>query len=132
MNSCINYCQNETTVILRESLLEICENNPKSAILLNYLISCYDLKITQIDSDCSTNKEDLLINLTLKEIFDALLGMYSIITIRKAIEHLKQLSFIEVLHNPNPKYSFDKTQFFFLKEDAINTQLETLEDQINL
>ena len=111
MISLLNYPKGDTFFTIRKSLVEICDNDPKAGLLLNYFIT----KLAE-------NKAPL-ISITNDEIYESLMGIVgkkSIIQIRRK---LVGKGFISEHKNPNPKYKFDNTIYYQIHIETIQKEL---------
>jgi hypothetical protein len=121
-------------VLLREWQVRATGNHCAAA-LLNMFESFHRWKLEQLQQsrkwndiaekhgDSRSQLEGLYIWKTLKEIGQDLIGLYGKSAIVAAIKILKNLGFISIHSNPNPRYHFDKTQFFLFHPDAVNKWL---------
>lgn len=82
--------------------------------------------IAQNHGDGRFQDETLLQFHTLKELQDLSLGIIGRLAITEGIKILKDNGFITVHKNPNPRYKFDKTNFFLLHPNVINKALASL------
>lgn len=136
--SCINSPKNEPLIIIHKWQLEFTNGNECAAALLSFFIYWHDYKLNQSQKARQANDialrhgderyqdETLMQWHNEKELENGVL-VFKRKTIRNAIGILETLGVLDVMSNPNPKYSFDKTKYFTLKTDIIISWLEDRE-----
>ena len=123
--SCIPHPESERLLLIRKWQLNACEKDACAAALLNLFEYWHNIKleqksqaqsyneVAQRHGDNSSQIETLLQWHTSEQLESSLLNIFNKRRIQKAIEILENLKFISVHRNPNPRYSFDKTRFFY-------------------
>ena len=151
--SCIPHPECEKLILIRKWQLEACEKDACAAALLNLFEYWHNIKleqttqaktyneISQRHGENSTQIETLLQWHTTEQLESSLLYIFNKRRIQAGIEILKNLKFISVHRNPNPRYAFDKTKHFLLHPHEIrswikdyaskNTDLKFDEDEQN-
>ena len=137
-SSCIRHPEKEPLVILRQSYVELCQNNHCAAALLNLFEYWHNIKlaistkhkklndIAEAHGDRRVHDESLLQFNSQDEIREQLLETWSRPTIAKNIEYLEKRCFITKTRNPNPRYKFDRITFYLFHEDNVNHALNVL------
>lgn len=110
-------------------------NNKVAAALINFFEQWHNHKLKNKPQAQAANEQavrhgdeptqdtSLMVWATEGEIKEALLGIASGPTIRKAIELLKELKVITVHRNPNPRYKFDNTNHYLFQVDQVKAWL---------
>jgi hypothetical protein len=135
MPSCIDNPSNEPILVLRQWQVEFCEGNHCAAAILSFLIYFDDLKkelqyknrksndIAELHGDGRTQDESLLQFHTNEDLSSRILNIYGKNAIVEGLKFLQNRGAITVHRNPNPKYKFDKTNYFLLHPDVCNQWL---------
>jgi len=136
MPSCIENPSNEPILLLRRWQIEFCEGNNCAAAVLSFLIYFHDVKsellkknrkandIAVSHGDERTQDETLYQFHTVDEISTRILHLYGKTAIADALKFLLAKEVITVHRNPNPKYKFDKTNYFLLHPEICRKWLE--------
>lgn len=128
--------KNEPLIMIKKWQLVLCEGNHCAAALLNYFIYWHKIKknllsrvkkandIAESHGDKRSQDETLYQFHTEKELIEGLLGLFGETKIGESLKFLKDKEIIEITGNPNPRYKFDKTRFFYLNEKIIHDFLQ--------
>ncbi len=135
-SSCIQHPKREPLVIIRRWQLQFCKGNKCAAALLNFYEYWHNIKldiqlknikandIAENHGDKRWHDESLLQFHTLDELVTGINELFSKNTISAANQFLKSLNVISIYSNPNPKYTFDRTQFILFHPEVCNQWLE--------
>lgn len=130
-NSCIPTIANEPLLLVRKWQVDFCEGNTCAASVLSFFVYWYDIKlesnkknkainsVANAHGEKGTQDVSFLQFHTVDDIESGILGFYKVSSIRKAIQLLEKFNVVSVQKNPNPKYSFDNTNYFKLNIDTI-------------
>lgn len=141
-NSCIKKLSNVRIAIEREDYLAI-TGDKAAGLLLSFFEYWHNIKLeqslkakTQNDvaekhGDDRSQDESLYQFHTAEDLQHALLGLVGRPAVKKGVKILKDLGFISIHKNPNPKYKFDNTKHFLLHPRQVNLFLEDLSDWIS-
>lgn len=133
--SCLVRPCDDTFVVLRASYVKICQGNIVAAALLSIFEYWHNYKMEEQGVHRRYNKiaarhgegtpyeDHLLQHHTIEELTSHLMGIGGKGSIIKARQLLVELGYISEHRNPNPRYRFDNTVFFFLHADTINSAL---------
>jgi len=134
--SCIGHPRREPLIIIRKWQVEYCDDNTCAAALLSYFEHWHNIKLAHQGQAAKENatakrngvvptQNDSLIQFHTSAELEQGILIYKRHTIRKAISFLEMLGVITVFdHNPNPKYTFDKTKHFLFHPDVVNKWLD--------
>ena len=134
-NSCIQHPTQERLLVIREWQVEFCGGNHCAAALLSFYEYWYNIKleisqknqrtndIAEMHGDTRTQDESLWQFHNLDELHDGIIGLFSKNTITKANTLLEDLGVITLHKNPNPRYTFDKTNYFEFHPEICNDWL---------
>lgn len=129
-SSCIQHPAREPLIIIRQWQVEFCEGDRIAAALLSFFEYWHNNKldhspkarqannIAETHGDARTQDESLLQFHSEKELHQGILGLASGPTIRKSLAMLKDKGVITVSRNPNPRYHFDRTNFFLFHPEV--------------
>jgi hypothetical protein len=136
--SCITYRPRSRVVVIREDFVDICGGNQCAAAILNMMVYWHEIKLSQrgqaiaannaaeLHGDPRTQYEGLDQWHTSQDIQDALIGTWGINKIRTGVKLLGSLGFVTIKRNPNPRYKFDRTNYFQVQPAAINQAIQAL------
>lgn len=142
-SSCVSHPANDKLIIIRESYVNAL-GDPKLAILVNFFEHWHNYKlanreqIQKIESkqqtfDGETDEipefpfKSLLQWHTYEEIYQSTFGLIGIRNLPNYIKKLEELGIISIHKNPNPKYAYDRTNFYLFHPE----KLQQLLDQCN-
>ncbi len=140
-SSCIADPPRNKKVLIREDFVAICEGNACAAALLNHLVYWHDIKLEQqkqsrhmnrtaiLHGDPATQYTGTMQWHTGHELKESLLNIWGLNKIRESVRFLHQKGFVKISRNPNPRYSFDKTQYFQVAPDAINSAIHGISSE---
>jgi hypothetical protein len=136
--SCITYRPRSRVVVIREDFVDICGGNQCAAAILNMMVYWHEIKLSQrgqaiaannaaeLHGDSRSHYEGLDQWHTSQDIQDALIGTWGISKIRAGVQLLGNLGFVAIKKNPNPRYKFDRTNFFRVQPALINQAIQAL------
>ena len=136
-NSCIQHPSKERLLVIREWQVAFCSGNHCAAALLSFYEYWYNIKletsqknhksndIAEMHGDGRTQDESLWQFHNLDELNDGIIDLFSKNTITKANALLETLGVITLHKNPNPRYTFDKTNYFEFHPEVCNAWLNT-------
>lgn len=137
-SSCIKHTKNERLVLIRESYINICNKNIVAAALLSFFEYWHNIKLDMREKNREANRvaqmhgeecrqdETLYQFHNMKELTEGIMSLGGETKIRDSIRSLTSLGFVSVHKNPNPRYNFDKTNYFLFNSAAVNEALEKL------
>lgn len=135
--SCISHPANERLVIIRKWQVEFCEGNQCAAALLSFFEYWHSWKLNADRYNRKSNDiaemhreprlltEDVYQYHSLNELSNGILYLYGEKSISKAIKLLESKLVITVHANPNPKFHYDKTQYFKFYPDICNEWIKS-------
>ena len=152
-SSCVSHPANDKLIIIRESYVNAL-GDPKLAILVNFFEHWHNYKLANREQiqkienkqqtfDGETDEipefpfKSLLQWHTYEEIYQATFGLIGIRNLPVYIKKLEELGIISIHKNPNPKYAYDRTNFYLfhpeklqqlLDQDNPSTQIAHLEN----
>jgi len=134
--SCISHIEKEPICIIRKSYVEICRGNVVAAALLSFFEYWHNVKLAiqeknratndvcQMHGDPRSQDEGLYQFHNNQELIDGILGVGKKVSIYKSIKELSDLKLISVHKNPNPRYKFDKTNYFSFNDKLLKNMLD--------
>lgn len=137
MNTNLLKPENEKFRTFYASHMAFCEGNACAAGLLDFFDRFHSMKLEQQKSnrkyndvaeqhgDGRSQDEQLFQSHTQDELADYLMGLFSVSTIRAALKLLLDKKIISVHKNPNPKYQFDKTNYYVFHPTVFNEWIRT-------
>jgi len=135
--SCITHPEKEPLIIIRKWQIKFCENNRCAAALLSFFEYWHNIKLEIKEKNERTNKiakqhgDNSTQDVTLSQfhsqndLTEGILGLYSKDKIIASLQILQSKGVISIFKNPNPKYKFDKTNFFTFYPEVIHDWLKT-------
>jgi hypothetical protein len=117
-------------------MMAACEGDGCAATLLAHLLYHHSNKlasapqvrkmndIAETHGEERTQFEGIYQWHTAKELEEGILGLYSARSIPKGLDRLEKLGFITISSNPNKKYKFDRTKYFFVHEEVIQAWVD--------
>ena len=133
--SCFDNPSRDDIVLIRRWHVRFCEGNHCAAAILSYFDYWHSIKLEQhekaviannvaeMHGDKRTQDESLFQFHTYDEISYKLMGMYGKNKISESIKLLEKRRAISIHRNPNPRYKFDNTSFFFLNVPRVEKWL---------
>lgn len=124
--------ENEKFRTFYASEINFCDGNACAAGLLDFFDRFHSVKLEQRKSnrkhndiaeqhgDSRSQNERLFQSHTQEELADYLMGIFSVSTIRIALKLLLDKKIISIHKNPNPKYQFDKTNYYLFHPEIFN------------
>lgn len=134
--SCVQHPAREPLVIVRQWQVEFCDGNVCAAAVMSFFEYWHNIKldsswkaeraneIAVAHGDGPTQDTSLWQFHTLDEIADGIIGMYGRKTVSEAVRLLAEKGVVEVGRNPNPRYQFDKTNYYLFHPETLNDWLE--------
>lgn len=130
--NCIQHRPRTPLVILHQDYLDICDNSIPAAIILKILEYWTDIKLSNIEQVVIENKirekeelsfidYDVWIYKTYKDFIQDSLGLLKDHQVRKGLDTLLTLGFIE--RRNNPKYQWDRTMQYKVNIDRVQRAL---------
>lgn len=138
-NSCVSRPAKRRLIIINESDLQFTDGNVCAAALISFFEYWHNVKldaaqkareendIREAHGDDRTQNETLVQFHTMEDLESGLCGMYRKDAIRKSLDYLIELKVIDQFKNPNPRYSFDKTNHFIFHPEVLNTWFDDSE-----
>lgn len=139
-NSCVSRPAKRRLIIINESDLQFTGSNVCAAALISFFEYWHNVKldaaqksreendIREAHGDDRTQNETLVQFHTMEDLEAGLCGMYRKDAIRKSLDYLIELKVIDQFKNPNPRYSFDKTNHFIFHPAVLNDYFGGLDD----
>lgn len=133
--SCISHPEKESLLLIRAWQLKFCDNNACAAALLSYFEYWHGIKlemttknrksndVAEAHGDVRTQDESLLQFHSHNELIEGILAIYGKGAVIAANKLLEEKGAISVHRNPNPRYSFDKTNYYLFHPDVCNAWL---------
>lgn len=130
-SSCVSYPEREPLIIVRKSQIKICNGNKCAAALLSFFEYWHNIKLEQRQKNIAANDtaqkhddarmqdESLYQFHTYDELINGVM-LYGRSAVIKGLAELESLGIISVHKNPNPKYTFDRTNFYLFHADVVN------------
>jgi hypothetical protein len=137
MYSTLDHPKEEPLLVIRQWQVEACDGNVTAAALMSFFDYWHGIKteaakqnkkaneIAKSYGDLGNQSEDVLQWHTEQELVDGIMGISKRETVKKGLDLLQAKGFIKVLRNPNPRYKYDRTKYFYLCSDVINEWLAT-------
>lgn len=131
-NSCVSRPAKRRLIIINEADLEFTGGNVCAAALISFFEYWHNIKleasrkaqeendVRESHGDSRTQNETLVQFHTAEDLESGLCGMYKKDAIRQSLNLLMELKVIEQFKNPNPRYSFDKTNHFLFHPETLN------------
>lgn len=141
-SSCIQHPKNEPLIIVRRWQLEATGGDKAAAALLSFFEYWHNVKLDQSrkageandvaerHEDGRPNDESLVQHHNEQQLMEGAM-LFGRNSLNRGIELLKKLGYVEVVPNPNPRYSFDKTRHFLFHPEKVNAWLDHRSDQPN-
>lgn len=135
--SCIDHPGKDRLVIIRKWQLEFCEGDHCAAALLSFFeywhswkleTDAYNHKtndIAEMHGEARLLSEDIFQYHSLKELSSGILELYGEKTIAKSLKFLEEKSVITIHDNPNPRFHYDKRQYFIFYPEICNEWLKS-------
>lgn len=133
LESCLTTPPNERFRVYKQSHITFCKGDCCSAGLIDFFERWHTKKvelakkniksndIAEMHHDTRSQDETLYQFHTLDELRSGLMEMFSINTIRKSLKYLiEQKQIISAYRNPNPRYRFDKTNYYLFHPEIFN------------
>lgn len=132
--SCIRHPAKEPVIVVRRWQLEATGGHKAAAALLSFFEYWHNVKLEQArkareandvaerHQDGRPHAEDLIQHHNEQQLRDGVM-LFGKNSINEGIKVLEDLEFVEVVPNPNPRYSFDKTRHFVFKDEVVNEWL---------
>jgi len=136
-SSCISHPANERLVIIRKWQVAFCEGNQCGAALLSFFEYWHSWKLNADRYNRKSNdiaemhreprllSEDVYQYHSLNELSYGILHLYGEKKISESIKLLEAKSAISIHANPNPKFHYDKTQYFKFYPEVCNEWIKS-------
>lgn len=133
--SCISHPEKESLLLIRAWQIKFCDGNACAAALLSYFEYWHAIKlemtaknrksndIAETHGDERTQDESLLQFHSHNELIEGILGVYGKGAVIAANKLLEEKGAISIHRNPNPRYSFDKTNYYLFHPEVCNAWL---------
>lgn len=134
--TCIRHPERNPLLLFRKWQIEFSDGNFCAAALLSFFEFFHNYKLEQSEraslendvaerhGEARAQNESLQQFYTYKDLEVRLLGLYSDRSIAEAVRLLVEKGAISVSQNPNPRYKFDKTNFYLFHPEVCNQWLE--------
>lgn len=133
--SCISHPEKESLLLIRAWQLQFCDGNACAAALLSFYEYWHGIKqemtsknkkandIAQTHGDERSQDETLLQFHSYNELIEGILGVYGKGAVIAANRLLEEKRAISIHRNPNPRYSFDKTNYYLFHPEVCSAWL---------
>lgn len=133
--SCIRHENNSPLVIVRKQYIDLFDGHLGAAVMLGYFEYWHNIRLAQSEKsrqanaiaekhgDNGTQDASLYQFHRTQDIIDAMMGVIGRPAIKSGIDILIERGFLTRTRNPNPRYAFDKTAFYILHPEAVNSAL---------
>lgn len=136
--SCLRRSAEDHFLQIHQDDIDICEGNVTAAALLSFFEWWHNHKLIQQEKARQANdvaeihgelrsQDESLWQWHTEAEMEAAIKIAGRKTIATAIKWLETHKFITTGRNPNPRFAFDRTRFFLLHPECVNTALEGLE-----
>ena len=140
-SNCVSHLEKEPIIIIRQSYVEFCNGNVVAAALVSFFEYWHNIKlaiciknkqindIAEKHGDNRSQDEKLYQFHTNKELQMGILNIGGESKINSSLKELVEMKLITIHKNPNPRYKFDKTNYFLLNDEILQELIDSVKSR---